>query len=734
MRNLSQGLSLKGYLTRPLQSLAQRALSAIRRNGGTLLLPGASTPIGPVNQLLWSGDFSNAAWLKQETATVGALTADPLGGTEARILNVATSLARIAQTVANTAGSTLTFAVWVRKSTTGGANAVRLSTGDGLAWSTGPSLKIALTSEWQLAVLSGVLATSGVSVALRIGAVTATAGADADCVGNVDIYRAALFQGTVTASEILAAGGIPRTGSIPDAIGYTHGNPPLRNYLDSTGTDLLDSVTQVDQPVGLCLDSMGVLGAELATQSSWAAPGIGGPAFTAQNVTPAKPIGKTYVLSATVSGYSGSGTVGFSGVDFGGSAAGSISGNGSIYAILQATATDPSALYTRSTNTATFSNISVREIPGNHASQPTTSSKPLLRRGPVNQLLWSGDFSNAAWTKTAASVAYNATTAPDGGTCFKLTEDTATALHRVEQNWTATAGATYTIAVVVKAAERKWACLFEDSGGGSAWVNLSDGALGSVANGTAASAHLGSGWHLLVLTYAQTGTILRFRLNTATANNIGSYAGDGTSGVLLHRAALFNGTVTADQILAAGGIPLTTTAPASSERGRYSWQFDGSNDFLQTGITTGNEGWVCAGVTVANHTSNQTLFGNGASDGTAKGIWVVKVGGSTTFSFYVSDGMGVREALATSAIPAGIPSVLQIGWTPTTMVTAVDTAETSRAKTKDPTHTAGIQIGGLYSIFHTGPMTVFIHTPVLPSAADRALIRRFVGSLQGQTL
>jgi len=47
---------------------------------------------------------------------------------------------------------------------------------------------------------------------------------------------------------------------------------------------------------------------------------------------------------------------------------------------------------------------------------------------------------------------------------------------------------------------------------------------------------------------------------------------------------LFKGTLTAAQIIAEGGIPLTTSVAASNPNaGRYWWSFDGSNDYLQLG-------------------------------------------------------------------------------------------------------------------------------------------------------
>jgi hypothetical protein len=56
---------------------------------------------------------------------------------------------------------------------------------------------------------------------------------------------------------------------------------------------------------------------------------------------------------------------------------------------------------------------------GNHASQSSSGSRPVLR-ARYNQVTYSEDLSNAAWTKTGGSITSNATTAPDGTTTADL--------------------------------------------------------------------------------------------------------------------------------------------------------------------------------------------------------------------------------------------------------------------------------------------------------------------------
>jgi len=71
-----------------------------------------------------------------------------------------------------------------------------------------------------------------------------------------------------------------------------------------------------------------------------------------------------------------------------------------------------------SAGSVTVNSITVKELPGYHATQATSTARPILARHPAtgkrNLLTYSEDFSNAAWTKVSCSVSANATAAPDG--------------------------------------------------------------------------------------------------------------------------------------------------------------------------------------------------------------------------------------------------------------------------------------------------------------------------------
>ena len=201
-------------------------------------------------------------------------------------------------------------------------------------------------------------------------------------------------------------------------------------FQDSAGTT---PVTASGQPVGLMLDkSKGLVrGPELVTNgtfdndlSGWVAGAwvweggkakLIGDGSTQTLIQPnVFVIGRWYEVTFGTS-FTG-GSVGFQ------NSAGSIIASGSTGTVRAIWVADTSTLALKrvfGTVTGTIDNISVRELPGNHATQPTAASRPIYRRGDsrgvVNQLTWSEDFSNAVWAKGTDSTAMpNTTLAPDG--------------------------------------------------------------------------------------------------------------------------------------------------------------------------------------------------------------------------------------------------------------------------------------------------------------------------------
>ncbi|MEN9936053.1 MAG: Nonlabens phage [Chloroflexota bacterium] len=236
-------------------------------------------------------------------------------------------------------------------------------------------------------------------------------------------------------------------------------------FQDSAGTT---PVTATGQTVGLLLDkSKGlVLGPELVTNGDFS---NGSTGWTASSVTVSGGVaswvassgtleqdiviaaGKTYALTYTVSGYvSGNVTPRFTGgtpvIGVGRAA------NGTFTEYMLAVA-DASLRFVGGVFTGSLDNISVRELPGNHASQSVLANRPIYGIEPFggrrNLLVRTEEFQSSAWAKFSASVTADSTTAPDG----TLTADKVTALGdwAVLQTFSsATVGQTYTFSVWIK--------------------------------------------------------------------------------------------------------------------------------------------------------------------------------------------------------------------------------------------------------------------------------------------
>ncbi len=204
-------------------------------------------------------------------------------------------------------------------------------------------------------------------------------------------------------------------------------------YTDSAGTT---PVTAVEQAVGLMLDkSKGlVLGSEVVTNGTfdtnlngwslsvapwnptWAAGRIrlqtDGSVFSRADQTLTVTSGRTYRLSFNVAVASGSLNVKV-GTTLGGSelySSGNLTSTGSRALFFTATA---STIYIRLENGSVASpemdDISVRELPGNHAFQTSSTKRPVLR-ARYNLLTYSEDISNAAWSVFGTSSKTNSTT------------------------------------------------------------------------------------------------------------------------------------------------------------------------------------------------------------------------------------------------------------------------------------------------------------------------------------
>jgi hypothetical protein len=242
---------------------------------------------------------------------------------------------------------------------------------------------------------------------------------------------------------------------------YEADNPadggPVTAYQEATGITPVTAPGQgaADCVIGFLVDKRlggrNALGPELVTNggfaadtdwtkgSGWSISGgtasrIADATFTNLQQSSILVIGKTYEITLDVTAISGSLIV-YAG---GGSGSGSITTTGSKRLILTCvTTTNLVVQCATGPTTVTIDNISVRELPGNHATQATTASKPTLS-ARYNLLTYSEQFDNAAWGNATMTVATGVAD-PNGGTSAQTLTSTAPTSY-VYQSYAATVG------------------------------------------------------------------------------------------------------------------------------------------------------------------------------------------------------------------------------------------------------------------------------------------------------
>lgn len=193
----------------------------------------------------------------------------------------------------------------------------------------------------------------------------------------------------------------------------------------------------------------------------------------------------------------------------------------------------------------------------------------------TNLLTWSEQFDNAAWTKGNSSITANTTIAPNGTlTGDKVVEDTANNTHRVAAtNISVTSGASYTLSLFAKAAERSaillsfgadnsafplTQALFSLTGAGS-FTNISGTPNAVITN-------VGNGWYRCSITATASSTtssgIIRFFVSSGTTSGSETYTGDGVSGLFIWGAQLVQGSTAGDyQQTLSAATPVMYKAP-----------------------------------------------------------------------------------------------------------------------------------------------------------------------------
>jgi hypothetical protein len=255
--------------------------------------------------------------------------------------------------------------------------------------------------------------------------------------------------------------------------------------------------------------------------------------------------------------------------------------------------------------TGSLDNISVKELPGFHATQATAAARPTYGIVPAggrrNLLLRTEEFDNAAWTKSSATVTANAAVAPDNtSTADKLVETASNSSHHINAPRTLYDGQ-HTYSVYAKAGERSalfWRLFKASNDWAVAVFDLSNGVVSQTANGsdstfTVVSSEIesvGGGWYRCSITATSPATTTIPVIHVANApsglafNGFGemTYLGDGTSGIFIWGAQLEVGsTATAYQKVT---TQFDVTEAGVESLGYLS--FDGIDDWMVTPTIT----------------------------------------------------------------------------------------------------------------------------------------------------
>lgn len=206
---------------------------------------------------------------------------------------------------------------------------------------------------------------------------------------------------------------------------------------------------------------------------------------------------------------------------------------------------------------------------------PTTGKYAAQISGAVtNELLWSTDFSNAAWNKVRTTISQDAEMALDGTvSADKFVEDTsASATHFVGQSYNVDLDVLHTYSIFIKAGERDRVDLVAENltntTGGTQTIgqgfDLASGSIVAPSVGLIVlpvDAHIeahNDGWYRCSIVGYGRGVSGEIKVYL-TSGGSPVYTGDGTSGVYLWQAQLVQGT-TPGPLIVTEDAPVTRDA------------------------------------------------------------------------------------------------------------------------------------------------------------------------------
>lgn len=248
----------------------------------------------------------------------------------------------------------------------------------------------------------------------------------------------------------------------------------------------------------------------------------------------------------------------------------------------------------------------------------------LIEEQRTNLLLYSEQFDNAAWVKADSTVTANSTTSPDGTVdADSVIENTAAAIHRINQAMTVTNGVACAVSVYARAigSRRLYINFITCAGAGALFDLTGNGAVvnvaGTAANRAATIQAAGNGWYRCTLIGTGTGTAgaVFFQINrdsSSTATD-DSYTGDGTSGLILWGSQIEAGAFATSYIpTVASQVTRSADVAAINAPNFASWYNQASGSFVveATGYVVDTNTRSILSAYASGATSNNILFIN----------------------------------------------------------------------------------------------------------------------------
>lgn len=438
-------------------------------------------------------------------------------------------------------------------------------------------------------------------------------------------------------------------------------------YQDSAGTT---PVTAVEQAVGLLLDKLRgyVLGGDLAVNGAFAADSdwtkgtgwsigsgvatktAGSAAALSQTIT--STTGRAYLISATITRTAGTLTVsiGTSGT----SAAFTASYTGT-FVVFAGSSTQTLSFSGDASFAGTVDNVIVRELAGNHAIQPTSANRPILR-SRYNLLLNTGFAGAAPGTPGTAPTSWafgSATGSISAVNGDQLSFSTTAQRIFIQQSVSFAANSTYRATFTIHANSGVFlAQLFT-------WSQSISGASETLlVNGVSQNP----------ITYVPVaGDQIDFRLTLgATAGSASVRFGLGCSDVSTATATTSRPDI---RLLVDNYLPSYQRVTSATDYDTVGFPvylaFDGSDDSLYTGgnvdFSATDKMTVWAGVTKLSDAANGVIFESSGSPGTDNGVVGLQAPGGTPASeqaVWRSRGTNSAFAIIASGYSAPVTSVL----------------------------------------------------------------------------